>query len=1498
MAYQTASAAGAVSRIANLSSSALLHVSPPSGSSAFAQGLQDSAKYSAGAVDVEQVSSVADPAGQLARLARQRGSKEPSLVSLLAGGDQALLTALVPHLATLVSTPTVLHIATNGEHSDVMALRSSGLIILYSSTCTQAHDHALLAARIASAHSTAVLHFFDEAIGAVEDEITEVDIRSLLQRNENQASTTSNGTNGTSHQNGNEAVSKAEVRTDDLARAIDEAYKVVSNFVGRSLAPFTLHGDSQGKNLAVILGPHAKKLGEASSDLAVVEVHLVRPYVDEAFRSMLPESSERVATMEQSLRRSTRISPLFVDVATAFQRGRGMVGGKSSAEDNAFSMPVVLISGNLGYIADGDMLAAAQSIVAALYAPKPSHGFVIGNQGKLAANVMEQAAQSSNAVMAPVKVPQHEQAYNIILEQLFSSRLTVINAPEEEADAHPAARSPEYAFGQVVAQLEERDELSRAVKQVLRNPAQSGISAELLDALTQWSLTGKDDASRRLANDAKFTTLLHGTPAGNEVVQRIQNLAAHVSQKSRWIVGSDAWAYDVGMSGVHHVIASGKNVNMLIFDTLPYTQRDAVEAHKRKKDVGLYAMNYGNVYVASTAVYADYTQVLQALMEADQFDGPSIVLAYVPYRTQDAPALEVLRETKLAVDSGYWPLYRWDPSAETKGKEVFRLDSSRVREQLKTFLDRQNHLTYLVNSRPELAYDIVSSQGTGLRERQKRKAKEAYEAMLGSMDGPPLLILYASDGGNAEKVAKKLTSRAKARGVAARLLAMDDFPTSDELKDEKNVAFITSTAGQGEAPQNGRETMKTLAKLEKGSLQTDSSSAEEDASVKFTVFAMGDSHYWPRAEDAHYYNKPGKDLDGRLEVLGAQRMVPLGLGDDQDADGYMTGYKVWEPLLWKSLGVDSIEVTEVEQEPITNEHMKIASNYLRGTIVEGLADKSTGAIAETDTQLTKFHGTYMQYDRDTFDERKAAGLEPAYSFMIRCRIPGGVVTPAQWVQLDQVASDYGNETMKITTRQTIQYHCIVKSNLKAAMQGINKSMLDTIAACGDVNRNVMCSPNPHLSDLHAETFEFSKGISEYLLPRMDAYHEIWLDKETESKKQLLIGGALQDYEPLYGPYYLPRKFKIAIAVPPRNDVDCFAHDIGLIAIADKSGHLIGFNVSVGGGMGVTHGMKPTYPRTGDVIGYVEAKDTLEVCKHIMLTQRDFGNRTNRKQARLKYTIDNHFKGPDNFRAEVESRLGWKLEQARPYHFDANTDEYGWRKQRDGKWTCMLWLENGRIKDGPGAPFRTGVRNLCLASWFEGELRMSPNQHLALCNVPSSIKTKVEDHLKAYNMVLWEQSALALSASACVSFPTCGLAMAESERALFPDLIDKLDVIVKRLGIASEEIITRMTGCPNGCARPWLGEIAFVGKAPGTYLMLLGGNKSGTRVNKVYAESVTLPEAIQMLEPMLGSYAKEKGPEEGFGDFVIRKGIIAETKKGSEFWDNVRPLPMPDLPTSG
>jgi sulfite reductase (NADPH) hemoprotein beta-component len=495
---------------------------------------------------------------------------------------------------------------------------------------------------------------------------------------------------------------------------------------------------------------------------------------------------------------------------------------------------------------------------------------------------------------------------------------------------------------------------------------------------------------------------------------------------------------------LHHIIASGLDINILILDTLPYSSRNTVDPHRRKHDVGLYAMNHGDVFVASVAVFSSYSQVLQAIIEADKFKGPSVVLAYLPYTNEDTPAIDILKETKLSVDSGYWPLYRWDPSKEKAGNEPFSLDSDTIKNELKHFLDRQNHLSQLVRSTPEIASELVSSLGQTVREARRKRAQESFNALVSSLDAPPLLVLYASDGGAAEKKAKRLAGRAKARGLTITIATMDSY-TLDALAQEEFVVFVTSTAGQGEPPQNGRTFFKsTNAAVAKGDRIFEK--------LRYSVFGMGDSHYWPRPEDAHYYNKPGKDLDGRLETLGAERIAPLGLGDDQDADGPETGYKLWEPLLWKALKVDSVEVTEAEPEPITNEHIKAASSYLRGTIVEGLQDFTTGALAESDTQLTKFHGIYQQDDRDIRDERQAQGAEPAYSFMIRVRMPGGICKPDQWLQMDQIADEHGCGTFKITTRQTFQFHGVIKKHLKPAIQDINRALLDTLAACGDVNR--------------------------------------------------------------------------------------------------------------------------------------------------------------------------------------------------------------------------------------------------------------------------------------------------------------------------------------------------------------------------------------------------------------------------------------------------------------
>lgn len=553
------------------------------------------------------------------------------------------------------------------------------------------------------------------------------------------------------------------------------------------------------------------------------------------------------------------------------------------------------------------------------------------------------------------------------------------------------------------------------------------------------------------------------------------------------------------------------------------------------------------------------------------------------------------------------------------------------------------------------------------------------------------------------------------------------------------------------------------------------------------------------------------------------------------------------------------------------EGIKTASHYLRGTIESGLADPVTGAIDPADTQLTKFHGTYQQDDRDVRNERQKQKLEPAYSFMIRVRVPGGICTPAQWLHLDDLAHTYANGTLRITTRQAFQFHGVLKRNLKQTIADINAGLLDTIAACGDVNRNVMCNPNPYQSAVHGEVYEWAKRISEHLTPKTKAYHEIWLD----NKK---VAGS-EDHEPIYGKTYLPRKFKTVVAVPPSNDVDIYAHDLGFIAIveADK---LLGFNVSVGGGMGMTHGDKATYPRLADVIGFCRPDQVLQVAEQVVTTQRDYGDRSNRKHARLKYTIDD--RGIDWFKGEVEARLGWGLEPARPFQFSSNGDRLGWSKGVNGKWHLTLYIQNGRVKDDDDYPLMTGLREI--AKIHKGDFRLTPNQNLIIGNVPARQKPRINALLETYGMDRTQHySPVRLNAMACVAFPTCGLAMAESERYL-PSLLGKLEAIMAQAGLGDDPIIVRMTGCPNGCARPYLGEIGFVGKAPGKYNLYLGAGFSGERLNKLYRENISEEQILAELDPIIHRYAQERNPDERFGDFVIRQGYVNAVRAGREFHD--------------
>jgi sulfite reductase (NADPH) hemoprotein beta-component len=552
------------------------------------------------------------------------------------------------------------------------------------------------------------------------------------------------------------------------------------------------------------------------------------------------------------------------------------------------------------------------------------------------------------------------------------------------------------------------------------------------------------------------------------------------------------------------------------------------------------------------------------------------------------------------------------------------------------------------------------------------------------------------------------------------------------------------------------------------------------------------------------------------------------------------------------------------------ERIKEASDYLRGSIVASLADPITGALADSDTQLIKFHGSYQQDDRDVRDERRRKKLEPLYSFMVRVRAPGGVVTPAQWLVLDELARTHANGSLRLTTRQSFQVHGIAKTLLKDTIASVNRTLLTTIAACGDVNRNVMCNPNPYRSALHREVFDWACRISDYLTPNTRAYHEIWLDDR-------LVAGGEPDHEPIYGRTYLPRKFKIAIAVPPSNDVDVRAHDLGFIAIVDGD-RLAGFNVSVGGGMGMTHGEPATYPRLADVIGFCTPDQVLAVTEQVVAVQRDFGDRSDRKHARLKYTIDD--RGIDWFTGELASRLGYRLEAARPFHFETNGDRYGWTDGIDGKLHLTLFIENGRVRDTPDCELMTGLREI--AKIHDGDFRLTANQNLIIANIDPAKRPQIESLLARHRLADGDgRSALRLNAMACVALPTCGLAMAESERYL-PSLLGKLEQVLAGCGLANDAITVRMTGCPNGCARPYLAEIAFVGKSPGKYNVYLGGGFAGERLNKLYRSGLSEPEILAELTPILQRYAAERGPSERFGDFAIRAGYVAKVSAGREF----------------
>ncbi|GAM85299.1 hypothetical protein ANO11243_033030 [Dothideomycetidae sp. 11243] len=1518
----------AVARIAYLSSDVVVSVQPSLATdSEFSKFYASFAANKASGVvskegaEVLRVRHNADPLLSVFQPARAG-----KLVSI--STSSAVLIKSIPHLYKLAQYPVVIHTSlqpsSHPDYSDITSIRQSGFIFLQSESLQEAQDIALTAHALAIKSGKGVIHFFnseainrDAAIGeedrALVRRVLGTDSSRLVepaaphqsslyaddgrvatrpvisglepiseagpvpstlaseapsekqvsQRNSDKGSSEASSASGERHAASDsasiasssnatsfESIHNRVVTSDDIDSYADQIWAELKSSTGRQYRAFEYSGPTNAETALFMFGSDTalfgKEIDKASAsdeyhNAAIITPRLYRPWLGARLASAVPKSVKRIAVLEQVRRKTTKWGPLLLDVLMSMK-----ITGTSSP---------VIVGHQLGYIEPTTVRQALKGIFQNLKSASPIQNLEIGRHEQMASLGKEYELQQ----------PQVENAYTKILQQTFDNRLYIANrlGKDNAGISSDISGSPEYGFGSLIARSQHRQRFVEKVKTAAKS--NDFITNAPKKWLSEWLLTAeKGSALDEAAAEVISRLSTDGSPLARDLLQS----KGLFYNESQWLIGSDAWAYDLGNSGVHHVLASGKNINMLVIDSQPYSERAAADAARRKKDIGLYAMNFGNAYVASVAVYSSYTQVLQAMIEAEKFDGPSVIVAYLPYYREDDSPLTVLQETKKAVDIGYWPLYRWDPKAEQRGEESFQLDSERIKEELKAFLKRDNHLTQLMKKHPEFHANLSESYGSEVRKTQKRMAKDAYSRLLDGLAGAPMTVLFASDNGNAENLAKRLASRGRARGLKSMVMAMDDYPLED-LSHEQNVVLLSSTAGQGEFPQNGRNFWDAV----KNSVDLDL------AGVAFAVFALGDSHYWPRKEDKIYYNKPGKDLHNRLVTLGGQALVDIGLGDDQDPDGYQTGYLEWEPKLWDALGVGNVSGLPDEPPPMTNEDIKIQSNFLRGTILEGLKDESTGAISAADQQLTKFHGTYMQDDRDLRDERKAQGLEPAYSFMIRCRLPGGVATPDQWIQMDDISDNLGNETMKLTTRQTFQFHGVVKGKLKPAMQAINRALMTTIAACGDVNRNVMCSSTPTQSEYHREVYACSQKISDHLLPSTTAYHEIWLTDD-DNKKTQVGGDALQDFEPLYGPTYLPRKFKITIAIPPHNDTDVYAHDIGLIAIKGKGGHLEGFNVLAGGGMGVTHSMKKTYPRTGSMMGYVEASEVHIACEKIMLVQRDNGDRKNRKHARLKYTIDDM--GVDVFRTKVEEYWGRKFEDARPFSFDSNVDTFGWQKDETGKHHFTMFIENGRIEDTADFPMKTGLREI--AKLGKGEFRLTGNQHLILSNIEDGDLQTIKDALKKYKLDNTNFSGLRLSSSACVAFPTCGLAMAESERYL-PELITKLEGVIEESGLRQESIVMRMTGCPNGCARPWLAEVAFVGKSYGAYNMYLGGGYHGNRLNKLFRSSIKEEEILEILRPLIKRYAVERNEGEHFGDFVIRAGIIKPTTEGKRFHED-------------
>ncbi|SCU83553.1 LAMI_0C03664g1_1 [Lachancea mirantina] len=1362
--------------------------------------------------------------------------KEDKLATIFTN-ELTLINAL-PHLYSLKNNAAVIvvELRTN-NYGVITALKDLGYFTFISNSPSDVADFGACAYKAASELLQPVFHFVNPTPGPVHGSINLNEITLL------------------------------EEPTEDSTSILENVNKLA--YYGNAKDP---------QNLVINLSALATRFQRIlPGDTALLEINVYRPWdIKEVFEYV--RSSVRKIVIVQGASAPPYFN-LFDPILLDFFADFNLLIERNIDQ---------LIVTHVGEIADEK--DALDKILDNLRSKNPDKALFVGK-------TTLDSAVDSEVKKSIKKAFSHEEAYLKVLKQVFASHVQIFNQFKDEKII---TSRPEYGFGKFIRQQEKRDALLALAKKSLDPAVFNAVEADDIVAhLKKWIDSNERSLDEVQLDEAnEVASELYGLLQRNqdsETALKLLELAPSSDAfkiNSNWLIGSDSWSYDLGNSGVHQLLASRRDINVLLIDSQPQEKVKTLAASSiSKKDVGLYALNFGNAYVASVAVYSSYTQLLSALIEASKFKGPSLVVAYLPTRSENDSILDILKETKSAVESGFWPLYRFNPLLDER--DSFKLDSSVIRRQLQEFLDKENRLTLLAKASPTLAQNLEYSASGVVELKQRRRAKAAYNQLLEGLSGPPIHIYFASDGGTASGLARRLGSRAQARGLKVTVLSMDDIEL-DELAGEENVIFVTSTAGQGEFPQDGKAFWDALK----------ASNDLDLASLNFGVFGLGDSLYWPRKEDKHYFNKPSQDLFKKLELLSARAIVPLGLGDDQDADGHQTAYGEWEKQLWEALGVSGAAVPD-EPKPLTNEDMKIASNFLRGTIAGGLKDDTTGAISAADQQLTKFHGIYMQDDRDIRETRKAQGLEPYYMFMTRIRLPGGKATPEQWLILDHLADKTGNGTIKITTRATFQLHGIVKRNLKHTIRAMNSTLMDTLAACGDVNRNVMVSALPANAKVHDQVSEIGAKISEYLLPRTTAYHEIWLegpdDRDQDPnwrsifenreggpiKKKTLVGGnALVDVEPLYGPTYLPRKFKINITVPPYNDVDVFSIDVGLVAIVNEKSQIVeGFNMFVGGGMGATHNNKKTYPRTGSGFGFVKADEVHVAIENVMLVQRDHGDRQNRKHARLKYTIDDM--GVEVYKQKVEELWGKKFEPERPYKITSNTDYFGWVKDERGFNHFTTFIENGRVENTPDLPHKTGLKKIAqyMQKTGSGHFRLTGNQHVLISGIENQHLAEIKDLLKTYKLDNTDFSGLRLSSAACVALPTCGLAMAESERYL-PFLISKLEDALEQYGLRHDSVVMRMTGCPNGCSRPWLAEVACVGKAPGTYNLMLGGGHHGQRLNKLYKASIKEEEILSILKPLFKKWSLEREDGEHFGDFLIRSKVIKPTLEGKFIHDDV------------